>query len=581
MAESLAAPKAQMPRQIPFIIGNEAAERFSFYGMRNVLTDFLSGYLLVSLVAAERGPAAKEVFHTFAMGVYFFPMLGGFLSDRLLGKYRTILWLSLVYCIGQITLALSIDNTFGFYGGLLLIALGSGGIKPCVSAFVGDQFDQSNKHLAKVVFDAFYFIINFGSFFASLLIPPLLKSGYARLTFAVPAILMAVSVVIFFAGRGRYVQVPPALTSRERPRELARILEVMLEAFAALVAPVAAHLGYLHGGFAIALELVVFALLIARRVRGPVTPLATASDADSFLNVCSTALFGGGWNAGTVLVVLGAVLTRLTFTLWHTLHAVPTICLALVVFLLFAGVGTYLSVERARGRHSDEAVDGVKSVLRVLVLFALVTPFFSLFDQKATTWVLQGNAMQLPGWAWFKTASQMQAANPLLVMLLIPLNNLFMFPALRRMGIDPTPLRRMGVGLAFAASSFVAVAVMQQLMDRGQQLSVLWQLLPYTLLTLGEVLVSATGLEFAYSQAPARLKGVLMAFWSLATTIGNLWVLLANASVKSEGVTAAIKAQGWGVISTQMYFFAIFAFVAAAAFGLYARSYTVVDHYRK
>ena len=125
------------------------------------------------------------------------------------------------------------------------------------------------------------------------------------------------------------------------------------------------------------------------------------------------------------------------------------------------------------------------------------------------------------------------------------------------------------------------LALMQQVMDRGQQLSVLWQLLPYTLLTFGEVLVSATGLEFAYSQAPARLKGVLMAFWSLSTTIGNLWVLLANASVKSDGVTAAIKAQGWGVISTQMYFFAIFAFVAAAGFGLYARSYTVVDHYRK
>jgi POT family proton-dependent oligopeptide transporter len=175
----------------------------------------------------------------------------------------------------------------------------------------------------------------------------------------------------------------------------------------------------------------------------------------------------------------------------------------------------------------------------------------------------------------------MQAANPLLVMILIPLNNLVIFPFLRKRGFEPTPLRRMGLGIALAGSSFIAVAVMQQVMDAGQQLSVLWQLVPYVLLTLGEVLVSATGLEFAYSQAPTRMKGVLMAFWSLATTIGNLWVLLANASVKSEGVTNAIKAQGWGVISAQMYFFAGFAFVAAAAFGLYARRYTVVDHYRK
>ena len=83
----------------------------------------------------------------------------------------TILWLSLVYCVGHLCLAMFEDNRTGFFIGLGLIALGSGGIKPCVAAFVGDQFDQKNKHRAKVVFDAFYWIINFGSFFASLLMP--------------------------------------------------------------------------------------------------------------------------------------------------------------------------------------------------------------------------------------------------------------------------------------------------------------------------------------------------------------------------------------------------------------------------
>ncbi len=510
--------KTKLPPQIRYIIGNEAAERFSFYGMRNVLTDFLSAHLLVTLAATqlEREAMAKEVFHTFAMGVYFFPLLGGWLADRVLGKYRVILWLSLVYCVGQALLVFSTGSQTGFYAGLLLIALGSGGIKPCVSAFVGDQFDSSNKHLAKVVFDAFYFIINFGSFFASLLIPPLLKSGYVRLTFAVPAVLMAVAVVIFYAGRHKYVNVAPA-----------------------------------------------------------------AKDPDSFLNVCRTALFGRGLNAGSALVLAGAVLALGSFALWPYLHAVPTICLALVVFLVFGGVGASLRVDQARGAHPDEAVDGVKAVLKVLVLFALVTPFHSLFDQKATTWVLQGNAMELPGWSWFKTASQMQAVNPILVMLLIPFNNVVLFPLLRRFGVEPTPLRRMGTGLVFAGGSWVVVALMQQMMDGGAKLSVLWQLLPYFLLTLGEVLVSATGLEFAYSQAPARLKGVLMSFWMLATTVGNLWVLLANASVKSEGVTRYLTAQGWGVISSQMYFFAFFAFASAAVFALYARGYKVADHYRK
>jgi POT family proton-dependent oligopeptide transporter len=506
-----------MPRQIPFIIGNEACERFSFYGMRNVLTDFLVGYLLISLAEADRQPAAKEVFHVFVMGVYFFPLLGGWLSDRFLGKYRTIFWLSLVYCAGQALLAFSIDSKEGFYAGLFLIALGSGGIKPCVSAFVGDQFDQSNKHLAKVVFDAFYFIINFGSFFASLLIPPLLKSGYARLAFGVPAILMALSTVVLFAGRKRYVNVPPA-----------------------------------------------------------------GKDPNSFMQVCLTALFrGGGVNAGSVLVTLGGLGAVGSLLLWSALGPVAALCLAIVVFLAFAGAGVWLRVENARGQHPDEDVDGVKAVLRVLVIFALVTPFWSLFDQKASTWILQAKAMQLPGWNWFTTASQMQALNPLLVMILIPFNNVVLYPWLKKRGVEPTALRRMGLGIAFSGLSWIAVGTFQVMLDGGQAMPILWQILPYALLTFGEVLVSATGLEFAYSQAPQRMKGVLMSFWSLSVTIGNLWVLLVNSSVKNETVTGAIKAQGWGVVATQMYFFAAFAFVAAGAFALYARKYTVVDNYRK
>jgi proton-dependent oligopeptide transporter, POT family len=506
-----------MPGQIPFIIGNEACERFSFYGMRNVLTDFLVGYLLISLAEADRQPAAKEVFHIFVMGVYFFPLLGGWLADRFLGKYRVIFWLSIVYCVGQGLLAYSIDSKEGFYAGLFLIALGSGGIKPCVSAFVGDQFDQTNKHLAKVVFDAFYFIINFGSFFASLLIPPLLKSGHARWAFGVPAILMALSTVVLFAGRKKYVHVAPA-----------------------------------------------------------------GKDPNGFLSVCITALFrGGGLNAGSVLVGLGSAGAMGALLLWQSLGLVATACLSIVIFLGFAGAGVWLRAENARGAHPDEDVDGVKAVLRVLVIFALVTPFWSLFDQKASTWILQAKSMELPGWSWFTTASQMQALNPLLVMLLIPFNNLVLYPGLKKRGVEPTALRRMGLGIAFSGLAWIVVGSLQLAIDGGQKLPILWQILPYALLTFGEVLVSATGLEFAYSQAPRRMKGVLMSFWSLSVTIGNLWVLLVNASVKNDTVTKGITAQGWGVVATQMYFFAFFAFAAAGAFALYARKYTVVDNYRK
>src|SRR5687767_13393491 len=208
-------PAPKMPKQIAYIIGNEACERFSFYGMRNILTPFLVTSTLLFAVPQlipeeERKAAAKEVFHTFVLGVYFFPLLGGWLADRYLGKYRTILYLSIVYCAGNACLAFFYDSKPGFYAGLFLIALGSGGIKPCVSAFVGDQFDQSNKSLAKVVFDAFYWIINFGSFFASLLMPRILKAWGPSWAFGIPGILMFIATVILWLGRHLYVNVPPA-----------------------------------------------------------------------------------------------------------------------------------------------------------------------------------------------------------------------------------------------------------------------------------------------------------------------------------------------------------------------------------
>jgi POT family proton-dependent oligopeptide transporter len=476
---------------------------------------------------------AKEVFHSFVIGVYFFPLLGGWLSDRFFGKYHTIFWLSLLYCVGHACLALFENNRTGFYTGLFLIALGSGGIKPLVSSFVGDQFTQSNKHLAKVVYDAFYWTINFGSFFASLLMPLLLKNYGPAIAFGVPGILMFIATVIFWAGRHKYVNVPPS-----------------------------------------------------------------PPDPHSFMNVVKTALRGGGNGAGvgggSVVAALGAVSAVALLGSWatsagwwpQTLGFVPTFCLALGAVLLFGGVGTAMQLERARGAHPDAAVDGVRAVLRILIVFAIVSPFWSLFDQKASTWVLQGKAMALPHEQWWwpswlvQDATQMQALNPLLVMLLIPFNNIVLYPLLTKLGFKVTALRRMGFGIACSGLAWVAAGVIQLWIDGGDPVSLAWQIAPYALLTFGEVLVSATGLEFAYSQSPPSMKGVIMSFWMLSVTFGNVWVLLTNAAVRNEAVTAQIAATGMSENAFLMFFFAGFAFVAAAIFGLYAKRYPLQDYYR-
>ena len=149
------------PPGVPYIIGNEGCERFSFYGMKTILQVHLTTLFVAAgaanMVMAEE--EAQKVVHLFIAAVYTFPMIGAIIADRLLGKYHTIIWLSLVYCAGHAVLAVAENSLTGMYIGLGLIAIGAGGIKPCVSAHVGDQFGRGNWHLITKIFQAFYFII--------------------------------------------------------------------------------------------------------------------------------------------------------------------------------------------------------------------------------------------------------------------------------------------------------------------------------------------------------------------------------------------------------------------------------------
>jgi POT family proton-dependent oligopeptide transporter len=205
------AKSASMPPGIPYIVGNEAAERFSFYGMRAILVIFMTKYLRdrTGALAPMGENDADKWYHIFVASNYFFPIFGAILADALWGKYRTIFWLSIVYCFGHFALSLD-DTRLGLSVGLCLIAIGSGGIKPCVSANVGDQFTAANQHLISRAFGWFYFSINAGSFISILLIPWLLEHYNSRVAFAVPGILMALATVIFWMGRRRFVHIPPS-----------------------------------------------------------------------------------------------------------------------------------------------------------------------------------------------------------------------------------------------------------------------------------------------------------------------------------------------------------------------------------
>lgn len=471
-ATPAAAPPAdanRWPAPIKYIIGNEACERFSYYGIRSILALYISTVLFQHLEPGAAKDRATAIIHLFIFANYFTPLLGAWLSDKLLGRYNTILYVSLIYCLGNLTLAFSVGSTAGLYIGLALIAIGSGGIKPCVSAFCGDQFKPHQSAMLAKAYGLFYWSINFGSFFSFLMIPWLKDEFGYRLAFGVPGVLMLIATLIFWLGRKTYTRVPPTSETKS-----AGFMTVTWYALT--------HLG--------------------RRQRGQ--------------------------------------------SIW----------------------------EVARERFSEREVDAARSVGPILAVFAPITIFWALFDQTSSTWVMQGSKMV----AYEITekfaigAEQMQSMNPAMVMILVPLT-LWLYPRIERLGFRVSPLRRMGAGMVLASMAYVVVGFIQTRVDSGAQLSVLWQTLPYFVLTTAEVLISTTGLEFAFTQAAAEMKSTIMSFWLLTVAVGNLFVPLIT-KIQSVVVSGAVAEGGSAAVNAStFYLYAGLTFVVAILFVLVATHY--------
>jgi len=476
MSRYRTAPDATLsswPTGIPFIIGNEACERFSYYGMRAILFSYLTTlYVATGLAQDFAEKHATHDTHIFFAGVYAIPVIGAIISDKLLGKYLTIMSLSLVYCAGHAVLALGEGSLSTMHLGLMLIAIGAGGIKPCVSANVGDQFGRGNWHLTKKVFQFFYLSINFGSFFSTLLTPILLSRVGPAVAFGVPGILMFIATVVFWAGRARFVHVPPRNGIK---------LGVIDSAVGTLL----------------------------------------------FVGVLASWIFGADF--GLPIWVRGVICAGCT---------VAGIALFLVRQTIerddgfLATLLTWTTRGRTYTAHQlgEEAIEGVVAVIRVMFVFVSVSVFWSLFDQHASTWIAQAGRMDrhidLGLFDFSLLPQQTQSTNPILVLVLIPVLLYGVFPALEKRRIQVTPLRRMTVGMFLAAFAFVGSALIQRAVDSNGDGVVpwAWQIIPYAIMTLAEVLVSATGLEFAYTQAPRRMKSTIMSFWLFTTTLGNVLV---------------------------------------------------------
>ena len=398
----------ELPKGIPYIIGNEAAERYSFYGMKAILVIFMTKYLMDS--DGARAPMSETEattwFHLFNSAVYFTPLLGAIVADAFFGKYKTIISLSIVYCLGHLALALD-ETRLGLAVGLTLIAIGAGGIKPCVSAHVGDQFGKSNGHLLTKIFGWFYFSINLGAFASQIMTPVLLDRFGPHIAFGVPGGLMLLATIVFWMGRREFVHIP-----------------------------------------------------------------------------------AGG-------------------------------------------------IDFLRETFSKE---GLKIIGRLCIIYLFVAVFWSLFDQSGSKWVLQADRMDRNwlGIEWLP--SQINAINPIMIMVFIPIFAWLIYPGLNKV-FPLTPLRKMGIGFFVAVPSFLIPAWIEMQINAGHLPNIIWQLLAYVFLTAAEVFISITALEFSYTQAPKKMKSLILGFFLISVSMGNLFTAGVNHFIQNEspGFTPDVK----------------------------------------
>jgi proton-dependent oligopeptide transporter, POT family len=440
----LTAPVAstKMPGGIPYIVGNEAAERFSYYGIIAVIAIFLTGHLRSAsgTLAPMDENLAREWQHNFMAACYFFPIVGAILSDWLFGKYRTIVAVQLLYCVGHAVLALmdyplvtGIDPKYLLFFGLTLIAIGAGGIKPCVSAHVGDQFSEQNQHLMTKAFGWFYFAINFGSTISMPLTPWLLTAYGPGWAFGVPGVAMAIAAILFWLGRYKFVHIPP----------------------------------------------------------GGSNFLREAFDRDS-----------------------------------------------------------------------------IQAISHLLPLFCFLVPFWALYDQTFSTWVYQAKQMDLAGFDPETFSAQLEVTNAILIMVFIPLFTYVIYPFVGRF-VTVTPLRKIGTGLFVSVISFGIPTLIQTWIDAGQKPHIAWQLLAYVFMTAGEVLVWVTGLEFSYTQAPKKLKSIVMGVAFLSITLGDVFTAQVNHYIENRKLAGITVLPG----AHYYWFFTILMIATAVAFVVWSPMY--------
>lgn len=405
---------------LSLIILNEFCERYCFYSIRSILFTFLLNSYSLS---TER---ATFLVHSFVFLSYLFGVFGGLIADGFLGRYKTIVYFNFLYFLGNLMILFSSYhvNLFTLVVSLALISIGTGGLKPCISAFGGDQL-RSKKEV-EGFFSLFYFSINAGSLFGILLSPifasyKCINNNCYTTSFKVSTLVHSLSVVLFLIGSKSYIKKQPD--------------------------------------------------------------------------------------------------KQFVIRLWKYLKV------------------KYLSTKKIDEEDNSEIQiicpdmqKDVQATLKIFKVFMFVPFFWMLNDQYSSSWIDQGNRM-ISSFNLFNIQfnlypSQMAAVNAVSVIFMIPLFVKYFYPFFYKRGYLKNPLEKMYFGLAFTIASFLISILIQILIELKYKINLLFQVPQYLLLTAGEVLMSITGLQFAYSQSPESMKSLVFSGWLLTTAVGNFYIMI-------------------------------------------------------
>jgi peptide/histidine transporter 3/4 len=531
-------------------------DRLAYYGIASNLVIFLTSVFNFSNSEASTSVMA------WSGTCYLTPLIGAFLADAYFGRFKVILSFScLFYIPGLILLALTAGlpelhpasneaatsaQLAALYCALYLVALGTGGIKPCVSSFGADQFDSTNPAEAALIprfFNYFYAAINIGAIIASLFLIYIQEEVSWALGYGIPAGVFVFAVGIFLLGVPRYRFVPPAGSP------FSRIFRVLHGAFAHRKAVVPENEKELYEYQGQGNESIIigqeklprtasFKWLekACTKVEGEPMPEDDDEDIDDV-----TYLTEGKESLGRLEEKEGAVVSSPAKATVKEINSTKKKKKSVLVTLT--------------------EVEELKILTRLLPIAFTLIMYNAIYAQMATMFVIQGTGMNTSLGSLTIPPATVSVLDCLSVLVFVFLYDLVIAPYFERKGKPITHLQRIGWGYFVAIGSMLVaggleVVRLQVVADNNLQdtdptaegapvvpISVWWQIPQYMLIGLSEVLAMVGSLAMFYQEAPDGLRSTCSAIQLLATAFGN-YVSSALLAI-IQAITTSNGSEGW------------------------------------